>query len=101
MKVTKHTPAHGARCRRPLYSDTAKFVGPCLWPSFREAREGVEQRYVAEYNQYTCEVRELYCGGCKLFLGHAFEDGEATGAGGKWRHCVLSLSLLFADEGES
>ena len=51
------------------------------------------------YNQYTCEVHELYCGSCHLFLGHAFEDGVACGdthAEARWRHCVLSLSLAFA-----
>ena len=50
------------------------------------------------YNQYTCAVKELYCKKCRLFLGHAFEDGATTGdthPEARWRHCVLSLSLMF------
>ena len=96
-----------ARCGRHLYGSGAKFRGPCLWPSFRAPlRDSLHTVAVPHgtYNKYTCAVRELYCGadGCKLFLGHAFEDGRACGdthpeAG--WRHCVLSLSLNFAANG--
>ena len=91
-----------ARCGHHLYDCGAKFVGPCLWPSFRGAfgPRSLHTVPVARgaYNEYACEVHELYCGACELFLGHAFEDGRACGdthpAAG-WRHCVLSLSLDF------
>ena len=91
-----------ARCGQALYSSADKFVGPCMWPSFRKghARSSLHTLPVptGAYNRYTCEVHELYCGGCHLFLGHQFEDGAECGdthpeAG--WRHCVLSLSLAF------
>ena len=92
-----------ARCTHPLYSSGAKFVGPCLWPSFREGAAPGSLHTIkvprGSYNNYKCEVHELYCGGCKLFLGHQFEDGRNTGdthPDARWRHCVLSLSMQFA-----
>ena len=92
-----------ARCGHLLYDGGAKFVGPCLWPSFREPRKPTGSLHTlvvprGSYNQYACEVHELYCHGCHLFLGHAFEDGASTGdthPQARWRHCVLSLSLKF------
>ena len=100
-----------ARCSRPLYESSAKFVGPCLWPSFRAAIGSSDSDNESgalhtievprgAYNHYTCLVHELYCGSdsCRLFLGHSFEDGVACGdthKDARWRHCVLSLSLEF------
>lgn len=89
-----------ASCTNRLYTSDAKFEGPCLWPSFRCASSGstsLELRRVEGYNQYTCETFEIYCKQCKLFLGHMFEDGKETDthADARWRHCVLSLSLVF------
>ena len=92
-----------ARCRHSLYDDTAKFVGPCLWPSFRASKDAHGSLHTISvppgaYNKYECEVHELYCGQCKLFLGHKFEDGQTSGdthLEARWRHCVLSLSLDF------
>lgn len=94
-----------ARCARPLYESEDKFVGPCMWPSFRSgiasANAGLFTIDVptGSYNQYTCAVQEVYCGGCQLFLGHQFADGKACGdvhPKAHWRHCVLSLSLAFS-----
>mmetsp|Transcript_89005 Transcript_89005/g.267700 ORF Transcript_89005/g.267700 Transcript_89005/m.267700 type:complete len:161 (-) Transcript_89005:146-628(-) len=91
-----------ARCDRGLYDASAKFVGPCMWPSFRKP-SSPESLYVIKvpqgsYNQYTCDVHEVYCGSCRLFLGHQFADGKMTGDShpeAADRHCVLSLSLRF------
>ena len=92
-----------ARCGHALYAHTSKFTGPCLWPSFRAPLEVSSLHTIAvaqgAYNHYSCSVVELYCAGCSLFLGHAFEDGATTGdthPDARWRHCVLSLSLQFA-----
>jgi len=91
-----------SRCNRVLYQTDNKFQGPCMWPSFRQATSAgaLDERPVrpGEYNGYTCEVNEVYCGGCQLFLGHSFRDGKTTGdthPDADWRHCVLSLSLSF------
>ena len=93
-----------ARCSNVLYNSESKFVGPCLWPSFRAPHAADSSLHTIEvpkgaYNEYTCAVHELYCKQCRLFLGHQFEDGASTGdthPQARWRHCVLSLSLVFA-----
>eukprot|EP00037_Helgoeca_nana_P019439 m.189802 g.189802 ORF g.189802 m.189802 type:complete len:203 (-) comp24864_c0_seq1:1075-1683(-) len=94
-----------SRCDRPLYSSGAKFQGPCMWPSFREALGQDALKSVAvprgAYNGYECEVNEEYCGKCHLFLGHSLKDGAETGdthPSAEWRHCVLSLSLKFTSD---
>ena len=41
------------------------------------------------YNGYGCEVAEVYCGGCELFLGHKFEDAKRHGddhPDARWRY---------------
>lgn len=60
-----------ARCQRLLYTSTAKFAGPCIWPSFRTGASpgALTERHVTDYNNYTCATCELYCGGCGLFVG--------------------------------
>lgn len=70
-----------AQCKLELYSSESKWEGPCKWPSFRRGinDEALEERVVYPYNKYTVRVAELYCRGCKLFLGHSFEDGKAKG----------------------
>lgn len=80
-----------ARCERVLYSSSDKWRGPCVWPSFRSAAsEGVLlEAEVSDYNNYQVAVREIYCGGCELFVGHAFEDGPQKGDShpeARWRH---------------
>eukprot|EP00045_Choanoeca_perplexa_P016945 m.235666 g.235666 ORF g.235666 m.235666 type:complete len:187 (-) comp17407_c0_seq5:487-1047(-) len=93
-----------ARCQALLYDSSAKFNGPCIWPSFRAGAQHDSTlcfNRVETYNNYTCPVFEIYCDGCKLFLGHRFEDGRSQGdehVDARWRHCVLSLSLTFAKE---
>lgn len=70
-----------SRCRRALYSSEDKYQGPCVWPSFRKAfsEDALHTRVVAPYNKYTVTVKEVYCGGCDLFIGHQFEDGKEKG----------------------
>lgn len=80
-----------ARCARPLYASGSKWAGPCAWPSFRkELDKAIDELPVEGYNNYTCLVREVYCGGCQLFIGHAFEDardkGDTSPACTGWRH---------------
>eukprot|EP01147_Barroeca_monosierra_P001142 gene1142-4361_t len=89
-----------SKCHQQLYVSSAKFKGPCLWPSFREPvnPSALIKRSVDSYNNYDCAVFEVYCSCCRLFLGHMFEDGATNGdthPSARWRHCVLSLSLTF------
>merc|ERR1711871_1515402 len=55
-----------SRCGNVLYCSDAKFVGPCMWPSFRKPAGATSLRTElvppGAYNKYTCEVHELYCG---------------------------------------
>ena len=37
------------------------------------------ERPVEGYNGYEVKVSEVYCGGCELFIGHAFADGKDKG----------------------
>jgi peptide-methionine (R)-S-oxide reductase len=80
-----------SRCCNPLYSSTDKWKGPCVWPSFRHAINdyAISTNVVYPYNAYTCEVREVYCGKCSLFLGHQFADAKIKGdthPDANWRH---------------
>ena len=70
-----------SRCFRVLYLSSDKWRGPCVWPSFRRPanENALSTTIVYPYNNYTCEVREVYCGGCDLFLGHQFEDAVRHG----------------------
>ena len=49
-------------------------------------------RQVHGYNSYTCETHEIYCSSCKLFVGHAFEDGKASAPDGV---CYWEQRLLL------
>jgi peptide-methionine (R)-S-oxide reductase len=99
-----------ARCSNPLYSSEDKWKGPCRWPSFRNCVQfatprdnthnddnhhhptstiGISTATVSPYNNYSVEVREVYCGKCDLFIGHMFADGKAKGDAHRdahWRH---------------
>lgn len=80
-----------SRCKHTLYNSADKWNGPCVWPSFRRGDnpEALHTRQVFGYNKYKCRVFEVYCGHCKLFVGHQFEDGKEKGdshADARWRH---------------
>ena len=83
--------SQGGGIERKLYSSRDKWKGPCVWPSFRETskEDAATTREVFPYNSYTCVVKEVYCGGCQLFIGHQFEDGIEKGDNhpdAHWRH---------------
>jgi peptide-methionine (R)-S-oxide reductase len=80
-----------SRCQNPVYSSDDKWKGPCVWPSFRKPidEKSIHTRVIENYNSYTCTVKEVYCGNCRLFLGHQFEDGVIKGDDhndAHWRH---------------
>ncbi|CAJ1327620.1 unnamed protein product [Effrenium voratum] len=80
-----------ARCHRQLYHSHSKWQGPCAWPSFRSSMDNaLKMRPVTNYGRYRCAVMELYCGGCRLFIGHGFQDALEKGDEGPectgWRH---------------
>jgi peptide-methionine (R)-S-oxide reductase len=72
-----------SRCNAPLFSSADKWLGPCVWPSFRrpyyDNEESVDLIEVSPYAAYKCTVKECYCKSCDLFLGHGFEDGKEKG----------------------
>ncbi|CAE8595416.1 unnamed protein product [Polarella glacialis] len=80
------------RCSRALYSSAEKWRGPCAWPSFRcpTGAGAISERPVQGYSRYQCAVLEVYCGNCRLFIGHSFEDAREKGDSGAectgWRH---------------
>ena len=65
----------------PLFSSQDKWKGPCTWASFRRTAtvDSCEAIVVENYNNYECEVCEVYCRRCSLFVGHRFEDGRTKG----------------------
>ena len=79
-----------SRCDISMYEPSSKWVGPCVWPSFRkEVENSLSCVRVEDYNSYTCAVDELYCVNCDLFIGHRFEDGPLKGDShpdARWRH---------------
>jgi peptide-methionine (R)-S-oxide reductase len=80
-----------SRCHKYLYHSRDKFIGPCVWPSFRSpvTEDAISTRVVYPYNNYEVTVMEVYCNNCNLFIGHQFEDGVEKGdahADAHWRH---------------
>ena len=64
-----------------------------MWPSFRKPYSettSMKMLQVQNYNGYKCDVFELYCLDCHLFIGHQFHDsiekGDASAECTEWRH---------------
>jgi len=86
-----------SQCDQELYSSHDKWRGPCAWPSWRKpvsqsavrTHDVFHDEWTQGYNGYKCEVLELYCSQCNLFLGHQFADAAEKGdthPAAEWRH---------------
>ena len=76
-----------------MYFKLDKWKGPCVWPSFRKPHNEMSMKTIKieNYNGYLCDVFELYCLNCTLFIGHQFYDSREKGDGlhpecTGWRH---------------
>jgi len=48
-----------SQCDERVFDSQDKWKGPCAWASFRKVRSA-ELVKCENYNNYTCDVRELY-----------------------------------------
>ena len=83
-------------CGLPLFRSNAKFDSGTGWPSFF-APYAIEHVTVRRDASHGMIRDEIVCARCGSHLGHVFSDGPPpTGE----RHCLNSVSLSFARQGE-
>ncbi|KAI9718463.1 MAG: Peptide methionine sulfoxide reductase B5 [Chrysothrix sp. TS-e1954] len=86
-----------AGCSAPLYKANHKFKSGCGWPAFFDAIPGAVTRHTD--TTFGMARTEIVCTNCGGHLGHVFK-GEGYANPTDERHCVNSVSLNFAEDGE-
>ena len=84
-------------CGLPLFRSGTKFDSGTGWPSFFAPYDEAHIRRVRDTSHGMIRV-EVVCARCESHLGHVFPDGPPPT---HERHCLNSVSLSFAGEGEA
>ena len=84
-------------CGLPLFRSSTKFDSGTGWPSFFAPYDEAHIRRVRDTSHGMIRV-EVVCARCESHLGHVFPDGPPPT---HERHCLNSVSLSFAGEGEA
>lgn len=84
-------------CGLPLFRSSTKFDSGTGWPSFFAPYDEAHIRRIRDTSHGMIRV-EVVCARCESHLGHVFPDGPPPT---HERHCLNSVSLSFAGEGEA
>lgn len=84
-------------CGLPLFRSSTKFDSGTGWPSFFAPYDEAHIRRVRDTSHGMVRV-EVVCARCESHLGHVFPDGPPPT---HERHCLNSVSLSFAGDGEA